>query len=90
VTVVRTNLLNWASTYDDNSIAAERIECLRDTKQVISGDVKKVNGVDNRPAVKALRLAKDNKIICKVAVKLGKRRASKLVQEMYVRKTDTT
>jgi len=55
--------LNWASTYGDNSIAAERIECLRDTKQVISGDVKKVNGVDNRPAVKALRLAKDNKII---------------------------
>jgi hypothetical protein len=55
--------LNWASTYDDNSIAADRTERLRDIKQVISGDVKKMNGVDNRPAVKALRFAKDNKII---------------------------
>jgi hypothetical protein len=63
VTVVRTNLLNWACTYDDNSIASEGIECLRDTKQVISESVKKGNGDDNRPAVKALRLAKDNKII---------------------------
>jgi hypothetical protein len=26
--VVRTNLLNWASAYDDNSIGAEGIECL--------------------------------------------------------------
>jgi hypothetical protein len=49
-----------------------------------------MNGVDNRPAVKALRFAKDNKIIWKVAVKLGKRRASKLVQEIYGRKIDAT
>ena len=63
MTVVRTNLLNWASTYDDNSIAAEGIECLKDTKQVVSDDIKKGNGVVNHPAVKALRLAKDNKII---------------------------
>jgi len=63
VTVVRPNLLNWASTYDDNSIAAEGTECLRDTKQVISEDIKKGNGVVNHPAVKALRLAKDDKII---------------------------
>jgi len=63
VTVVRTNLLNWASTYDDNSIAAEGTECLKDIKHVISEDVKKGNGVVNQPAVKALRLPKDNKII---------------------------
>jgi hypothetical protein len=36
---------------------------VKDTKQVISEDVKKGNGVVNHPAVKALRLAKDNKII---------------------------
>jgi len=63
VTVVRTNLLNWASTYDDNSRAEEGTKCLKDIKQVISEDVKKGNGVVNHPAVKALRLPKDNKII---------------------------
>lgn len=63
MTVVRTNLLNWASTYDDNSIAAEGTECLKYIKQVINVDVTKGNGVVNHPAVKALRLPKDNKII---------------------------
>ena len=63
MTVVRTKLLNWASTYDDNRTAAEGTECLRDTKQVISEDVERANGAVSRPAVKAFRLAKDNKII---------------------------
>lgn len=63
MTVVRTNLMNWVSTYDDNSVAADGTVCLKDIKQVINEDVKRGNGVVNHPDVKALRLPKDSKII---------------------------
>jgi len=55
--------MNWVSTYDDNSVAADGTVCLKDIKQVINEDVKRGNGVVNHPDVKALRLPKDSKII---------------------------